>query len=57
MRQFPYELIGTNSGTNNGTNVGTYHSNLNNYFKSSHRGKITLYLKKIHQYVCPVKFL
>ena len=32
MRQFPYELIGKNSGTNNGTNggtnVGTNHSNL-----------------------------
>ena len=25
--------------------------------KSTHRGKITLYLKRIHQYLSPVKFL
>ena len=25
--------------------------------KSTHRGKITLYLKRIHQYLCAVKFL
>ena len=26
-------------------------------FNLSHRGKIALYLDRIHQYLCPVKFL
>ena len=30
---------------------------INNYFKSSNRGKSTVYLDRIHQYLYAVKFL
>ena len=30
---------------------------INNYSKSTHHGKITVYLDRIHQYLCAVKFL
>ena len=37
-----------------GKHVGL--KSINNYFKSSHHGKITVYLDRIHQYLCAVKF-
>ena len=30
---------------------------INNYFKSTHHGQIIVYLDRIHQYQCAVKFL
>ena len=30
---------------------------INKYFKSTHCGNITVYLDRIHQYLCAVKFL
>ena len=55
MGQVPYELIGTGSWNNVGTNQI---SNLLIFvLKKGHRGNITVYLDRIHQYLCPVKFL
>ena len=61
MRQFPYELIGTNSGTNNGNTLvepmlELIIETISNYFKSSHHVNISVNLKTIHQYLSPVKF-
>ena len=59
MGQVPYELIGTGSWNNVGTNVGTNQiSNLLIFvLKKGHRGNITVHLDRIHQYLCPVKFI
>ena len=36
---------------------GTPNKIIINYFKSSNCGKVTVYLDRIHQYLCPVKIL
>ena len=44
-------------GTNGASwNQSVNFKSINNYFKSSHHGKITVYLDKVHPYLCAVKF-
>ena len=45
------------SGTNHQLEPFSKFKSINNSFNLSHHGKITVYLDRIHQYLCPVKFL
>ena len=45
------QVHGTNVGTNQISNLLIF------VLKKGHRGNITVYLDRIHQYLCPVKFL
>ena len=59
MGQVPYELIGTgtwNQCWNHCWNQSDLKS-INFCTEKGHRGNITVYLDRIHQYLCPVKFL
>ena len=55
MGQVPYELIGTGSW-NQCWNQSDSNPSIF-VLKEGHRGKITVYLDRIHQYLCAVKFL
>ena len=51
MGQVPCELIGTSSWNQSEFQISIF------VLKKGHRGNITVYLYRIHQYLCPVKFL
>ena len=55
MGQVPYELIGTGPW-NQCWNQSDLKS-INFCTSKGHHGNITVYLDRIHQYLCPVKFL
>ena len=56
MGQVPYELIGTGSW-NQCWNQSEFQIHQFLYLIKGHHGNMTVYLDRIHQYLCPVKFL
>ena len=54
--QVIYKHIGTGSW-NQCWNQSEFQIHQFLYLKKGHRGNMTVYLDRIHQYLCPVKFL